>query len=105
MRQDKFSELIGFPVGTRKLFERAAVHNKEIGENEDSFFFYTRKKKESKFEHSESTVLKCFLDFNLIVKLKNKTYKNGKPIYALVVPKLEACKIVAKELGVNFTCL
>lgn len=101
MRQDKFSELIGFPVGTRKLFERAAVHNKEIGENEDSFFFYTRKKKESKFEHSESTVLKCFLDFNLIVKLKNKTYKNGKPIYALVVPKLEACKIVSKELGVN----
>ena len=100
MSRDEYSKIVGFPVGTRKLFERAVVHNEGISENNDSFFFYTRKIKESKFRYSEKEILECFLNLNLIVKLGDKI-KNGKPIYALTESKLQACKLVGRELEIN----
>lgn len=101
MRKDEFSKLLGVPVGTRRLFERAGVHNEEIRENKDSFFFYTRNVKESVFQYSENEILECFLNLHLISKLGDKIDKKGEPIYALTVSKLEACKIVSKELRIN----
>ena len=93
MRRGEFSELVGFRVGTRKLFERVVVHNEEISENNVSFFFYTRKIRESKFRFSEKEILECFVNLNLIVKLGDKV-KNGNPLYASTESKLQACKLV-----------
>jgi hypothetical protein len=69
------------------------VHNEEISENNDSFFFYTRKIRESKFRFSEKKILECFVNLNLIVKLGDKV-KNGNPMYASTELKLQTCKLV-----------
>lgn len=101
MRRNDINKLVGFTVGSRRFFERARIHNESIFENFESCLFYNRQVKQSEFEYDEEEIFNCFLNNNLIVKLKNKQDKHGKPIYSLTESKIKACESVAIKLKIN----
>ena len=115
LRRTEFSELCGFEVSTRKMWERAEKH---LADETKKTNFYKSRLKQSQFPYSENELIQNFLKHKKITLIKVhddnldmmeiEDFENqdlSKNKYGLIYNKITTLRFMAKKLGVNIHTL